>query len=686
MDVVTYWLYRLVSAAIGRLPLGLGIRLGRALGLTGYFLLPRYRGITLRNLAIAFPELPAGDRRRIGRRHFATLVGNLFAAEKIARMPAERIQGLVEIEGMEHIRPLMERNRGLLMVVSHIGNWELLAQLSPGVYGRPCGAVFQRLGNALIDAHIRRTRGRLGLELFDRREGFGKAAEMLSAGGGVGVLIDQHAGDAGVWCPFFGRLASTSPLAATLALRTGAALIPAAMYTNGIGRWRAVIDPPIDSGSSDSDEITARLNLALEQQIRRHPEDWFWVHRRWKTPTPRFLLAKYKRGIVVAPSGESPPDATAGELFAFAARKHAPQPALKPFRILIRSSNWLGDAVMSIPAVRAIKRGRPDAHVTILTQEKLVAVWRLVPEVDDIIPVAPPRGTGLLRTLAGAIQVFQVGARLRGRGFDAAVILPNSLRSALEPWIGRIPRRVGYPGHSPRGLFLNQIYRDTSTPPGSTVTGPREHQVRHYLKLAEFIGARIGVEENHGFPVPGAECRPPAAPPFRIAVCAGAEYGPAKRWLPERFAEVIRIVGEGSACQWHLVGTAKDSPVAEEIASKAGHPPNVENHCGKTTLEELIALLRGCHVLLTNDTGTMHLASVLGLRTVAIFGSTEPSLTGPLGAGHVVLRRQVECSPCFLRECPIDFRCMKAIEAPEVAAAVRSVIGLRAGEKPPAPR
>jgi lipopolysaccharide heptosyltransferase II len=161
----------------------------------------------------------------------------------------------------------------------------------------------------------------------------------------------------------------------------------------------------------------------------------------------------------------------------------------------------------------------------------------------------------------------------------------------------------------------------------------------------------------------------------QISLCPGAEYGPAKRWLPDRYADVVKQISDSLACRWRLVGTAKDRAVADEIVSLAGNPANVENLCGQTTLSELIQILRESHLLLTNDTGTMHLAALLGVRTVAIFGSTEPALTGPLGIGHAIVRRRVECSPCFLRECPIDFRCMKEIESQQVVSAIRSALG-----------
>jgi lipopolysaccharide heptosyltransferase II len=255
------------------------------------------------------------------------------------------------------------------------------------------------------------------------------------------------------------------------------------------------------------------------------------------------------------------------------------------------------------------------------------------------------------------------------------------LRTALEPWLAGIPRRVGFPGHR-RAWLLNQIPRNKK----SKKAGPQppRHQVHHYLQLAEFIGADISfaaeVANDHG----KQGTRDSDAdrdsriahrhPRLRIGLCPGAEYGPAKRWLPERFAETMRAIHERTGCEWRIFGVAKDRAVADEIVQLAAVP--VTDLVGKTTLAELIERLRECDLLLTNDTGTMHLAAYLGVPVVAIFGSTEPALTGPLNlgdsaaGGHAILRRHVECSPCFLRECPIDFRCMKAVTSAEVIAAI----------------
>ena len=330
-------------------------------------------------------------------------------------------------------------------------------------------------------------------------------------------------------------------------------------------------------------------------------------------------------------------------------------------KILIRSSNWLGDAVMSVPAVRALKRSNPGAHVAVLTPEKLADVWRLVPEVDEVIAFP-------------AAKMFRVAKLIRGRGFDTAIIFPNSLRTGLEMWLARIPRRVGYAGHKRRWL-LTEVFSETKDVPANA---PGRHQVHHYLRLAEFLGAQAESDRSFGFPDAAAKKSRKLGAPARIAICAGAEYGPAKRWLPERFAEVVQTLDDPAGSRWQLVGTAKDHAVAEQIATLCETPANVENLCGKTTLAQFIAILRESDALLTNDTGTMHLAALLGVPAVAIFGSTEPSLTGPLGSGHTVVRKRAECSPCFLRECPIDFRCMKEVESATVADALRGVLAVSA--------
>src|ERR1041385_8599155 len=640
-DFVVYLLYRAGLAVAAALPLPFLFACGEVLGVSACMASGKYRSLATRNLEIAFQnEKSQSELTQLVRRHFRRLGANLLCSAKLTQMPPEKILERVEVENIDSMAREFRAGVPVVLVLSHLGTWELFSQLMPKFVGFVRNAsVYQGLGNRFIDEHVRRTRSQTGLELFDRHDGFEPVIELLRSGGGVGVLSDQHAGDHGVWTPFFGRLASTSPLPTLLAKRTRAALIAAGVYTTGRARWRMVFTERFDQAGASVGMLTSKINGVIEQQIRRAPEDWFWVHNRWKTPQPNFLLAHYKRGIYL-PEGISARD-------------------LKPFRILIRSSNWLGDAVMSVPAVRAIKNGRPDVHVTIAAPGKIAAMWKLIPEVDAIIPLPDTSLLSVVRLLRQQMP------------FDVAILFPNSLRVALETWLSGIPQRVGYHGHW-RSWLLNQIVRKPRKP------GPPEHHSLRFLRIARECGAEMSntelpkqsqtsnLQPSHTYGLA-------SKPQMILGLCPGAEYGPAKRWLPERFAEAAAKITAESSAQWVLFGTKNDAAIGEEIAAAIGD--HCVNRIGQTTLQQLIDELRQCRLLLTNDTGTMHLAALLAVPVVPLFGSTEPLLTGPLGDGHVILRHHVECSPCFLRKCPIDFRCMKAISADEVANAVLSLLG-----------
>ncbi len=629
LDFSIYLLYRASTAIASALPVRVLFALGSFMGWWAWLLLPHYRRLARRNLEIAFgKEKSPLELRRIVRRNFQWLSANLLCSLKMVSMPLEKMTRFIKAENLDAMHAELRAGRPVVLLLSHIGPWELAAQLVPhyAPYAR-IGSPYQTLRNRYIDQDVSRRRARTGSELFDRSEGFHKPIELLRSGGVLGIFADQHAGDHGLWTPFFGRLASTSPLPGLLAKRTGATVMAAAIHTEGPARWRMVFTPRIDSSGDSVDSLTAKENRTIEQQIRQAPEDWLWVHNRWKTPRPNFLLTHYKRGLYV------PPDTR----------------ELKPFRILIRGSNWLGDSVISMSAVRAIKAGRPDAHITVLAPEKIAPVWKLVPEVDEVIGLTS-------RSLFGAI-----GSIRRQIDFDVAILFPNSLRVALEVWLAGVPRRVGYKGHHRRWL-LNQIIPERSR------LGPIEHQVLHYLQISREVGGPDEPPVIRGF-LPRAKAN--GAGP-KVGLCPGAEYGPAKRWLPERFAEVATAVSAGRPVHWVLFGTAGDAEIGATIEASAG--ARCTNRIGQTTMDQLIAELRECALLLTNDTGTMHLATILGVPVVAVFGSTEPYLTGPLGNACHIIRHHVECSPCFLRACPIDFRCMKAVTVPEVVEAVSSLL------------
>ncbi len=631
---LVYAAFRCVEGVLWLLPVEAVWRLGRALGTLGYYLSRKYRRLALNNLRIAFGrERDEAWRRNIARRHFAALFANVLCGFKLPMMTQAQVEERMTVEGIEHTRQAMVEGKPILYLVCHLSCWEILTQVpSLFVFGRKPATVYQPLRNPFLNALVLRRRQKLNYTLFDRQDGFAGPMKHMKEGGCLGVLVDQHAGDHGMWCPFFDRLASTTPIAAMMAHRSRGVLMPITIYDNGPGRWRLVCGAPVETREARQtvEGLTTAMNLAVEQVIRRQPENWFWVHNRWKTPKPEFLLKHYKRGIAW------PPNYDHGRL--------------QSFELLVRSPNWLGDACMAFPAVRALKAGRPDLKLTVFGPEKLRDLWEAQPEVDRYIGKAGKEG------------VFAVARRLKASGipFDAGILLTNSTRSTLEFWLAGIPRLVGYKG-SLRSKLLHQTIKEPKA-----VKAPPPHHTLRYLHIARGCGAETEGEATF---VP---LRPESLASHRIGICAGAEYGPAKRWPLERFAEVMKQVSATrSEVEWVFFGAPGEAAMGEELSGMVGESVKHTNLVGKTKLAELITELRGCRLLLTNDTGTMHLACALGIPTVSIFGSTEPVLTGPLGDHHTVVRHHVPCSPCFKRECPFGhYECMMKVTPERVAGKV----------------
>ncbi|HUJ12109.1 MAG TPA: lipopolysaccharide heptosyltransferase II [Verrucomicrobiae bacterium] len=348
-------------------------------------------------------------------------------------------------------------------------------------------------------------------------------------------------------------------------------------------------------------------------------------------------------------------------------------------KILVRGTNWIGDTVMSMPAIQRLREFAPDSYIVMLCPGKLHDLWRHNPYINEIIPFG---------------RKVNVKA-LRERRFDVAIIFPNSLRSARECKRAQIPRRVGFSGHW-RRLFLTDIVpQPVSERPvyeKRTVADKTfkvkvfrsiRHQSLHYLDIIKYLGGNaepvpprmfLAIEE---MPTLSKFMRDDGRPV--LALNAGAEYGPAKRWLPDRFAEAAIKIAEFTDCRWLIVGSRADmaitSAIEERLRVAKLDESTIINVAGKTTLIELCALFKFCKVLLTNDTGPMHIAAAIGTPVVSIWGSTSPELTGPMGDDCEIIRQPVECSPCFLRECPIDFRCMNRVEVdPVVDAVLKKVV------------
>ncbi len=327
--------------------------------------------------------------------------------------------------------------------------------------------------------------------------------------------------------------------------------------------------------------------------------------------------------------------------------------------ILVRATNWVGDAVMSLPALRALRSRFPEARITILARPWVAGLYEREPFCDEMIPAA--------RTWAGRFRLARV---LRARRFDAAVLLPNSFESALVVRMAGIPERIGY-NRDGRGALLTIAVRRPA--PGEI---PR-HESFYYMELlrrAAIIGKlppcapivldgaaearRIGQERFAAMGFRGAV----------IGVSPGAENSRAKQWPPERFAEAATMLAGELDAGVALFGSQKESALARGIAERIRRNGcRVLNVAGETTLAQFIEMAAACRVFLTNDSGAMHVASALGVPTVAVFGPTDWVATAPGGPVTSLVREQVDCSPCMLRDCPTDHRCMTAVSADRVA-------------------
>jgi lauroyl/myristoyl acyltransferase len=442
----TYLLFRLCEGLVGFLPLDFVFAAGRAGGELAYRFLPRRRAVALGNLRLAFGnEMSEAQLSALNREHFQLLGANLLAGLKASVMPDEKIWERVTADFPE------ERSQtGWVALISHLGNWEILSHLGGRFPEYRFGAIYQGLANPYIDRHLQQTRTQSGNVLFDRRNELLKCVRFLKEGGVVGVLVDQGAGYAGLWTPLFGRLTSSSTLAATLSIRTGLPVVPIAVNTCGRARWRMIISDPVYPEHDDTELLTAQINRMLEGQIRRSPADWLWAHKRWKPLRPHFLFARDQRRVFFPPDFD--------------------RATLDPFRILLASPNSPEEAAAILPALRAIKKGRPDTWLAVLTPAALADVWQNNPEVDGVIE------------WSGGESPFALAAKIRRTGkFDAAIFFAPSWGTALAVRAAGIPIRVGR-----RDGLISCLYNQHPREPKNPL-----EPVRANLRIAQSVGANI---------------------------------------------------------------------------------------------------------------------------------------------------------------------------------------------------
>jgi heptosyltransferase-2 len=341
--------------------------------------------------------------------------------------------------------------------------------------------------------------------------------------------------------------------------------------------------------------------------------------------------------------------------------------------ILVRAANWVGDAVMSVPALQALRAQFPEARISIVARPWVASLYNREPFCDELIPYNAPRGW------RGVREKWAMAAVLKRKNFDCAILFQNAFEAAAVVSAAGIPVRIGYRRDARGWLLTDSI---PIPKPGET----HRHQRFYYLELLKRAGLidTYAVDEPIRFSSSQAAAREGRKRFHRagilgpvIGVSPGAAYGGAKRWLPERFAGAAVQLAKERCAEVAIFGSSEEGFIGEAVrAAVEGAGFSCRNFAGKTSLQEFIDMAAACDVFLTNDSGPMHIASAMGVPTVAIFGATDEIATGPTGPRSKVVRVDVECSPCLLRECPIDHRCMNGVTAERVVEAARELVGM----------
>jgi heptosyltransferase II len=336
-------------------------------------------------------------------------------------------------------------------------------------------------------------------------------------------------------------------------------------------------------------------------------------------------------------------------------------------KILIRATNWVGDAIMALPALRAVNKRFPGAEIAIVARPYVAEIYRDQQICDQLIPY-DPQGIH-----AGFSRRESLAAELRTQKFDVALLLQNAFDAAWLAWRANIPERIGY-ARDGRSFLLTKAL---------PVPKPGEipaHEKFYYLELLHRAGwldsvpdesfIAMNVPEEKRLRAAGFLAESGARPhALRIALGAGASYGSARCWPPQRFAEMANRLQSRTEADIILFGTAAESAVSNAIAVEMHQPP--VDLTGKTAIADLPALLSQCHLFIGNDSGAMHVAAAVGLPIVAVFGPTDPFGTAPVTPRCSIVQVKPYCSPCFLRRCPTDHRCMTKITPEMVETAVR---------------
>ncbi len=608
---VSLFFLKFIGWLVARTPEPLLRVLAVVLGDGIFFLLPRRRRLVLSNLHHAFPEKPAAWHRAIGRESCRRLIETGLLSLATPYLDADRYRKIISASPALLATHELQRTApaATLICSPHLAYWEAqTAQplVVPGSFPE-FGIIFRPLDNPAANSFVKESRERFGMKLLSRKEGFAEALKILRRAGFVGVLFDQNAGVQGALTTLFGRVCSTTELPGLMAEKFDARVY--GIFPRRLGFWRVEISVELIPGPRTSDAVTIGLNRWLETLLRSDDNlcaSWLWAHDRWRNqdiPEKRFRL-EAKRNLLATD---------------LAARGLARLP--RRTRIFIRLPNWLGDVVMALPLLRALRISRPDAEFTLLARPQflpLLESW----QIADSLLALPPRGAGY----------FFHFWKLRSEYPDVWLLFTNSIRGDLEAWLSGCRQRFGLVRADKSRPLLSHAFRVPADFDERT-----HHQTELWGNFLRHFGLNARPDRSPLLP-PSALPRTPSAP---VALICGSENNPEKRWPVAHWRALIEALPTE---RFVLLGTPHDQPITVAVAA-GFDPARVENFAGKTSLADFAVRLRSCRLLVTNDTGGMHLANALGVPLIALFGPTNPLRTGPIFAAPTNILQPPACTP-----------------------------------------
>jgi heptosyltransferase-2 len=578
--------------------------------------LPRRRRILLANLDHAFPDRGPAWAQRMGRQSCRQMVETALLSFAAPFLGERRLKQIARVSpsGEAWLRDYTANPRPTVFGTVHCAHWETQAWFGLLCAPTPLpefGIIFRPLDNATADAFIKSTRERYGMRLLSRRDGFAEALKILRRRGCIGLLFDQNAGQQGALTTFFGRVCSTTELPGLLAEKFSADV--RTFYPRRTGFWRVELTSDAIAHDGTTVGVTLALNRWLEQALTADEQlcaSWLWAHDRWRhqdAPGKRLHLES-KRNLLAA-------DCAARGLDALPRRT----------RIWVRLPNWLGDVVVALPLLRALRTARPDAELTLIGRPAFAPLVEKFGVADRYEPL-PPRGP----------VYFLHFWRLRRRYPDTFLLFTNSLRGDLEAWLTRCPQRFGIVRIGKRRPLLTHGWR-----------GPADFDEKqnHQLTLWENFLRAFGLDgppdrRPVNLKSQISDLRSEISNHKQIGLIVGSENSPEKRWPIEHWRALIAGLPDQ---HFVIFGTAGDVPIAAAVAN--GFGSRIENLAGRTDLAAFAEKLSTCDLLVTNDTGGMHLANAIGVPLIALFGPTNPVRTGPVFDAPFQILQPPGCPP-----------------------------------------